>query len=68
MPAANIIKSGRGGYSERLSSESIQGLGVEEWWLVEAALTRKIDLRFMSMPNAMCIMNYLDRNNIAAGG
>jgi hypothetical protein len=68
MSAANSIKSWRGGHGARLPPESIRGLGVEERRLVEAALVRKIDLRLMPMLILMYIMNYLDRNNIAAGG
>lgn len=38
----------------------------EERSVREAALVRKIDLRLMPMIILMYIMNYLDRNNIAA--
>lgn len=68
MSAANSIKSGRGGRGARLPPESIRGLGVQERRLVEAALVRKIDLQLLPMLILMYIMNYLDRNNIAAGG
>lgn len=44
----------------------IRGLSMEERQRLELALVRKIDLRLLPMIIIMYIMNYLDRNNIAA--
>ncbi|KAI5854472.1 pantothenate transporter liz1 [Tricharina praecox] len=66
MSAPNSIKSARGAHNERLPPESIRGLGEAERRQLEAALVRKIDWRLMPMLILMYIMNYLDRNNIAA--
>ncbi|KAH8596451.1 major facilitator superfamily domain-containing protein [Bisporella sp. PMI_857] len=46
--------------------EFIRNMTVEERARVELKLRRKIDLRLMPMIVLMYIMNYLDRNNIAA--
>lgn len=45
---------------------SIRNMSQEERDLLEVKLRRKIDLRLMPMMVLMYIMNYLDRNNIAA--
>jgi hypothetical protein len=46
--------------------EWIRNLSPEERLEVEEKLKRKIDLRLLPMVILMYIMNYLDRNNIAA--
>lgn len=46
--------------------EWIRNLSVEERGIVEGKLKRKLDARLMPMIVLMYIMNYLDRNNIAA--
>jgi len=46
--------------------EFIRNMSVEERAAFELTLRRKIDLRIMPMIVLMYIMNYLDRNNIAA--
>lgn len=46
--------------------ELVRDLSPEERHELEAKLKRKIDLRLMPMVILMYIMNYLDRNNIAA--
>ncbi|KAF5873137.1 putative pantothenate transporter liz1 protein [Botrytis fragariae] len=46
--------------------EWIAALSPEERLSIEAKLKRKIDLRLLPMVILMYIMNYLDRNNIAA--
>ena len=46
--------------------ELVKNLSPEERQRQETALVRKIDLRLMPMIILMYIMNYLDRNNIAA--
>ncbi|KAI5816104.1 putative MFS transporter [Pyronema omphalodes] len=46
--------------------ESLRHLSPEERARLEKALIRKIDLRIMPMLVLMYILNYLDRNNIAA--
>ena len=46
--------------------ELVRHLSPDERALAERALTRKIDLRLLPMLVLMYIMNYLDRNNIAA--
>lgn len=45
---------------------SIKQLSSDERHQLEAALVRKIDIRLLPMIILMYIMNYLDRNNIAA--
>jgi hypothetical protein len=47
--------------------ESLRNISPEEHARLEKALIRKIDLRIMPMLVLMYILNYLDRNNIAAG-
>lgn len=42
------------------------GLSVEESQAVEKKLVRKVDIRLLIMMVVMYILNYLDRNNIAA--
>ena len=44
----------------------VQGLSLEDRQQLERALVRKIDLRLLPVVVLMYIMNYLDRNNIAA--
>ena len=46
--------------------ELVRHLSPDERAAAERALTRKIDLRLLPMLVLMYIMNYLDRNNIAA--
>ncbi|KIM96487.1 hypothetical protein OIDMADRAFT_33131 [Oidiodendron maius Zn] len=46
--------------------EIIRNLSPEERERLETSLRRKIDLRLMPMVVTMYILNYLDRNNIAA--
>lgn len=52
--------------SKREPPELVRGLAPEERQRLEKALTRKIDIRLMPMLILIYIMNYLDRNNIAA--
>ncbi|KAL9128071.1 MAG: hypothetical protein Q9217_003182 [Psora testacea] len=52
--------------SKRQPPELVLKLPPEERARAEKALTRKIDLRILPMLILMYIMNYLDRNNIAA--
>ena len=52
--------------SRREPPELIKKLTFEERQRLEKALTRKIDLRILPMLILIYIMNYLDRNNIAA--
>lgn len=52
--------------SRRQPPELIRDLSAEERQHLELALTRKIDRRLLPMIILMYIMNYLDRNNIAA--
>jgi hypothetical protein len=42
------------------------GLSAEEIQAVEKKLVRKVDIRLLIMMVVMYILNYLDRNNIAA--
>lgn len=42
------------------------GLSTEERQAVEKKLVRKVDIRLLIMMVVMYILNYLDRNNIAA--
>lgn len=42
------------------------GLSAEEREAVEKKLVRKVDIRLLIMMVVMYILNYLDRNNIAA--
>jgi hypothetical protein len=46
--------------------ELVRKMGPEERAAAEARLKRKIDLRLLPMIILMYILNYLDRNNIAA--
>ena len=46
--------------------ELIKNMSLEERQHSEKALVRKIDLRLLPMIVLMYIMNYFDRNNIAA--
>ncbi|MDI1487678.1 MAG: hypothetical protein OHK93_006949 [Ramalina farinacea] len=50
----------------RQPPELVRHLSPDERAVAERALTRKIDLRLLPMLVLMYIMNYLDRNNIAA--
>lgn len=52
--------------SRREPPELVKHLAPEERARLEKALTRKIDLRLLPMLILIYIMNYLDRNNIAA--
>ena len=52
--------------SQRQPPELVSKLSREERAHAEKALTRKIDIRLLPMLVLMYIMNYLDRNNIAA--
>jgi hypothetical protein len=53
--------------SRRLEApEFIRNMSPEEREAIELRLRRKIDLRLMPMIILMYILNYLDRNNIAA--
>lgn len=52
--------------SRREPPELVRHLAPEERARVEKALTRKIDIRLLPMLILIYIMNYLDRNNIAA--
>jgi hypothetical protein len=47
--------------------ELLRDLSEEDQRRLEKRLVRKIDSRLMPMLILMYIMNYLDRNNIAAG-
>lgn len=51
---------------ERLPPISIRHLSPEERLRLEQKMRKKIDLRLMPMLILMYILNYLDRNNIAA--
>ncbi|CCX11561.1 major facilitator superfamily domain-containing protein [Pyronema domesticum] len=51
---------------EHVPPESLRGISPEEHERLEQVLVRKIDMRLMPMLVIMYIMNYLDRNNIAA--
>lgn len=44
----------------------VRKMSPEERFVAEAKLKRKIDLRLLPMVILMYILNYLDRNNIAA--
>ena len=46
--------------------DSLASISPEELAHLEAKLVRKIDIRLLPMLIIMYIMNYLDRNNIAA--
>ena len=52
--------------SRREPPELVKNLTPEERQCLEKALTRKIDLRILPMLILIYVMNYLDRNNIAA--
>lgn len=52
--------------TRREPPELVRNLTPEEREHIEKALTRKIDLRILPMLIIIYIMNYLDRNNIAA--
>ena len=52
--------------SRREPPELVKNLSTEERQHLETALVRKIDFRLLPMIIIMYIMNYLDRNNIAA--
>ena len=52
--------------SRREPPELVKDLSIGERQRLEAALVRKIDFRLLPMLILMYIMNYLDRNNIAA--
>jgi hypothetical protein len=52
--------------THRLPPVGIRNLSPEESLALEKRLRRKIDLRLMPMLILMYILNYLDRNNIAA--
>lgn len=52
--------------TRREPPELVKNLSLEERQHSEKALVRKIDLRLLPMIVLMYIMNYLDRNNIAA--
>ena len=60
--------SGQDNIPEKTSRkpEIIRNLSPEERERLETSLRRKIDLRLMPMVVTMYILNYLDRNNIAA--
>lgn len=45
---------------------ALQALSTEEYAHLERSLVRKIDMRLLPMIVLMYILNYLDRNNIAA--
>lgn len=47
-------------------SELVRAMSTEERLFKEKKLVRKIDIRLLPMLILMYIMNYLDRNNIAA--
>ncbi|KAG9240617.1 major facilitator superfamily domain-containing protein [Calycina marina] len=46
--------------------EFLRNMSIEERTAIETSLKRKIDIRLMPMIVLMYILNYLDRNNIAA--
>ena len=52
--------------TKREPPELVKNLSTEERQHLETALVRKIDFRLLPMIIIMYIMNYLDRNNIAA--
>ena len=60
--------SGQGNTPEKTSRapELVRNLSPGDRESLETRLRRKIDLRLLPMVVAMYIMNYLDRNNIAA--
>lgn len=51
---------------QRLPPMSIRNLSPEERLRLETKMRRRIDIRLMPMLILMYILNYLDRNNIAA--
>lgn len=51
---------------QRLPPMSIRNLSPEERTRLENKMRRRIDIRLMPMLVLMYILNYLDRNNIAA--
>ena len=53
-------------HSNRQPPELVRNLAPEERARLERALVRKIDFRLLPMVILMYILNYLDRNNIAA--
>lgn len=60
------IDNGPTARSRREPPELVRHLAPEERARLEKALTRKIDTRLLPMLILIYIMNYLDRNNIAA--
>lgn len=60
--------SGHGSVREKTSRapELVRAMTLEHRQKLETSLRRKIDFRLMPMIVIMYIMNYLDRNNIAA--
>jgi hypothetical protein len=60
------IPSSRSRSARFEAPEFIRNMSPEEREAVELRLRRKIDLRLMPMIILMYILNYLDRNNIAA--
>ena len=52
--------------NKKLPPELVRNMSLEERQHQERSLTRKIDARLLPMLVLMYIMNYLDRNNIAA--
>jgi len=62
--AAGVLTTGRSRVFE--APEFIRNWTPEERHAAETKLKRKIDIRLMPMIVLMYIMNYLDRNNIAA--
>jgi hypothetical protein len=65
----HVIGTGSEGMAQATLREApafIQNMTAEERALAERRLTRKIDIRLLPMIILMYILNYLDRNNIAA--
>ena len=60
------LKASAAGQGRREAPPLVRELAAEDRERLERALTRKIDLYLLPMIVLMYIMNYLDRNNIAA--
>lgn len=63
---ATQLENAMGMGSRKEAPELVRDLSPEERKRLELALTRKIDSRILPMLILMYVMNYLDRNNIAA--
>lgn len=64
--SSNVDSIAQGQSRALHAPEYVRQMSIEERRKAEDALRKKIDLRLMPMIVIMYIMNYLDRNNIAA--